>query len=106
MYRRRSTRRREPDLSYVVSTVQRIAERLRPGQLIALESTTYPSTTRDVVLPLLEESGLSVGEDFFLLTARSGKTQAMRSSRRSRSQKLSAVTTNPAGERRSLSMAG
>jgi len=57
---------REPDLSYVVSTVEKISRTLRRGQLVVLESTTYPSTTRDVVLPILEKSGLRVGEDFFL----------------------------------------
>ena len=57
---------RDPDLSYVVSTVEQIAKVLRPGQLIVLESTTYPGTTRDVMLPELAKSGLQVGEDFFL----------------------------------------
>jgi len=57
---------RDPDLSYVVSTVQAIASILRPGQLIVLESTTYPGTTRDVVLPELASSGLEVGKDYFL----------------------------------------
>jgi UDP-N-acetyl-D-glucosamine dehydrogenase len=57
---------REPDLSVVLSAVRKIAERLRPGHLIVLESTTYPGTTREEVLPILEQSGLKVGEDFFL----------------------------------------
>ena len=57
---------REPDLSYVVGTTQRIAEHLRVGQLISLESTTYPGTTRDVMRPILEASGLKSGSDFFL----------------------------------------
>jgi UDP-N-acetyl-D-glucosamine dehydrogenase len=57
---------RDPDLSYIESTARHIARVLRPGQLIVLESTTYPGTTRDVVLPILETSGLKVGEDFFL----------------------------------------
>jgi UDP-N-acetyl-D-glucosamine dehydrogenase len=57
---------REPDLSYVESTCKAIRDRLRPGQLIILESTTYPGTTRDVMLPILEESGRSAGTDFFL----------------------------------------
>ncbi len=57
---------RDPDLSYVESTTERIAETLRPGQLVVLESTTYPGTTRDVLLPLLEQSGLALGNDFFL----------------------------------------
>ncbi len=57
---------RDPDLSYVVSTVQQITKILRPGQLIVLESTTYPGTTKDVVLVELAKSGLQVGTDFFL----------------------------------------
>ena len=57
---------RDPDLSYVVSAARAVAAALRPGQLVILESTTYPGTTRDVVLPILQESGLVVGEDFFL----------------------------------------
>lgn len=57
---------RDPDLSYVTSTAEKIAAVLRPGQLVVLESTTYPGTTRDVVLPILEQSGLKVGRDFFL----------------------------------------
>ena len=60
------TESRDPDLSYVESTAQLIAERLRPGQLIVLESTTYPGTTRDVVLPILAKSGLKCGEDYHL----------------------------------------
>ncbi len=57
---------REPDLSIVSSAVREIAKRLRPGHLVVLESTTYPGTTREIVLPLLAESGLVVGEDFHL----------------------------------------
>jgi UDP-N-acetyl-D-glucosamine dehydrogenase len=57
---------RDPDLSFVVSTAEQIAAVLRPGQLIVLESTTYPGTTRDVVRPILERGGLVAGRDFFL----------------------------------------
>ena len=57
---------RDPDLSYVESSARAIAAALRPGQLVALESTTYPGTTRDVLLPILAEKGLKPGEDFFL----------------------------------------
>ncbi|MCF4167342.1 nucleotide sugar dehydrogenase [Zavarzinia compransoris] len=60
------TRQREPDLSYVARTVEDIAKTLRPGQLIVLESTTYPGTTEDVVKPILERGGLLSGRDFFL----------------------------------------
>ncbi len=57
---------RDPDLTYVESTARKIAAALRPGQLVVLESTTYPGTTRDVVVPILSESGLRPGEDFFV----------------------------------------
>ncbi|MPZ76282.1 MAG: nucleotide sugar dehydrogenase [Deltaproteobacteria bacterium] len=57
---------KDPDLSYVIAAVEAIRNHIRPGQLIILESTTYPGTTREVVLPILEESGLKVGRDFFL----------------------------------------
>ena len=57
---------RGPDLRYVETTTHAIADTLRPGQLIILESTTYPTTTRDVMLPVLRESGLTPGEDFFV----------------------------------------
>ena len=57
---------KSPDLSYIVSAVEAIRLRLRVGQLIVLESTTYPGTTWEVVLPALEPTGLVVGRDFFL----------------------------------------
>lgn len=57
---------RDPDLSYVIGTGESIARALRPGQLIVLESTTYPTTTRDVLLPVLESSGLKAGTEFHL----------------------------------------
>jgi UDP-N-acetyl-D-glucosamine dehydrogenase len=61
------SRQREPDLSIVESATREIAKRLRKGQVVVLESTTYPGTTRDLVQPLLEEgSGLKVGESFHL----------------------------------------
>jgi UDP-N-acetyl-D-glucosamine dehydrogenase len=60
------TETRDPDLSYVENSVRAVAQRLRPGQLIVLESTTYPGTTRQVVLPILEAGGLRAGQDFFL----------------------------------------
>jgi UDP-N-acetyl-D-glucosamine dehydrogenase len=60
------TEAREPDLQFVTSTAREIAKVLRPGQLIVLESTTYPGTTRDVVLPILAATGLVPGVDFFL----------------------------------------
>lgn len=58
---------REPDLSYVVSTTEMIVPHLRPGQVVSLESTTYPGTTEEELLPRLSSMGLTVGEDFFLV---------------------------------------
>jgi UDP-N-acetyl-D-glucosamine dehydrogenase len=60
------TRHLEPDLTYVVSTTEMIGQHLRLGQLIVLESTTYPGTTREVIAPILARSGLEAGKDFFL----------------------------------------
>ncbi len=61
------SRQREPDLTILVSATGEIAKRLRPGHLVVLESTTYPGTTREKLLPVLEEgSGLEVGKDFHL----------------------------------------
>ena len=57
---------REPDLSAVIATGRAIGQHLRPGQLVVLESTTYPGTTRDVLRPELEVGGLAAGRDFFL----------------------------------------
>ncbi len=56
----------EPDLSYVEQTTEAIAKTLRPGQLVVLESTTYPGTTREIMLPVLEKTGLKCGKDFYL----------------------------------------
>ena len=61
------SRQREPDLRILVSAVEQIATRLQPGHLVVLESTTYPGTTREQVLPILERvSGLKAGQDFHL----------------------------------------
>ncbi|MGX5666835.1 nucleotide sugar dehydrogenase [Rhizobium daejeonense] len=60
------TRHRDPDLSFIENTCRQIAATLRPGQLISLESTTYPGTTEEVVKPILAATGLKAGTDFFL----------------------------------------
>lgn len=60
------SRHREPDLRFVIATAETIARNLRPGQLVVLESTTYPGTTEDIVRPILEKAGLRSGSDFFL----------------------------------------
>jgi len=57
---------RDPDISYIKASAGEIAKYLHSGQLVTLESTTYPGTTEEVILPLLEKSGLKVGKDFFL----------------------------------------
>jgi UDP-N-acetyl-D-glucosamine dehydrogenase len=57
---------RTPDLSYIVSAAESVAAHLRQGQLVVLQSTTYPGTTEEIVLPILERAGGKVGEDFFL----------------------------------------
>jgi len=57
---------KDPDISYIVSAVREIKKYLHRGQLIILESTTYPGTTEEVILPILESEGLRVGEDFYL----------------------------------------
>ena len=60
------TKHREPDMSFVLATTETIAAHLRPGQLVVLESTTYPGTTTDLMQPLLEKTGLKAGVDFFI----------------------------------------
>lgn len=57
---------KDPDVSYIVSALEKIKANLKKGQLIVLESTTYPGTTRELLLPDLEKTGLKVGKDFFL----------------------------------------
>lgn len=57
---------REPDVSFIVDAVRKVAKHLKPRQLIVLESTTYPGTTEECVLPMLEERGMKVGQDFYL----------------------------------------
>jgi UDP-N-acetyl-D-glucosamine dehydrogenase len=57
---------KDPDISYIVSAATEIVRYLHPGMLIILESTTYPGTTEEVILPMLEETGLKVGQDFYL----------------------------------------
>lgn len=61
------TDKREPDMQYVENTAKEIAKNLRKGQLVSLESTTYPGTTEELLLPLFSEKGLKAGKDFFLV---------------------------------------
>ncbi len=57
---------KEPDLSFLADTAETLSARLRPGQLVVVESTVYPGATRELVLPILEKSGLATGRDFWL----------------------------------------
>jgi UDP-N-acetyl-D-glucosamine dehydrogenase len=57
---------KEPDLSYLIATAETLSARLRPGQLVVVESTVYPGATRELILPVLEKSGLAAGRDFWL----------------------------------------
>jgi len=61
------TDKREPDMQYVEKTAKTVAKYLRPSQLISLESTSYPGTTEELILPILEKKNLKVGKDFFLI---------------------------------------
>lgn len=60
------SKQRDPDVSYIVAASKQVAKFLHPGMLVILESTTYPGTTDELILPLLEETGMKVGKDFFL----------------------------------------
>jgi len=60
------SKQRDPDVSYIVSAFEQVARYLHPGQLVVLESTTYPGTTDELILPMLSKTGLEVGKDFFL----------------------------------------
>jgi UDP-N-acetyl-D-glucosamine dehydrogenase len=57
---------RDPDVSYISAATESVAKTIRPGQVVVLQSTTYPGTTREMLLPALERGGLKVGKDFFL----------------------------------------
>jgi len=89
------SKQREPDLSIVRAATEQIATRLRAGHLVVLESTTYPGTTRDEVLPILERgSGLTAGVDFWR-SRPSASIRATRRIRRKTSRRSSAVSTQP-----------
>ena len=60
-------KKHKPDISYILSVSRTLKKHMRPGQLVILESTTYPGTTREVMLPVMEKSGLVLGKDFYLV---------------------------------------
>ena len=90
------TKQREPDISYITNTGKAIVPHMRKGQLIILESTTYPGTTREDLLPILERRGLRVGEDFYLAFARTRGPGQPQLYHAGKSPRLSAATTPPA----------
>ena len=59
------TKNKEPDLSFIKNTLSSILKYLRPGQILSLESTTYPGTTEEVLMPLIVSKGFEIGKDFF-----------------------------------------
>ena len=94
----------EPDLSFIVATGAAIAKRLRRGQLVVLESTTYPGTTDEVLRPILEQSGLVCGRDFLSRFRPSARTPATPISRPRASPRSSAPTMRSHARRRWHSM--
>ena len=90
------SRQREPDLSIVKSAVAQIAPRLRKGHLVVLESTTYPGTTREEVLPLLESTGLVAARTSSSRSRRSASIRAAPTSPRRTSRRSSAGSRRPA----------
>ena len=56
---------KDPDVSFILNSLGQVKRYLHPGQLVVLESTTYPGTTDELILPILEDTGLKVGKDFF-----------------------------------------
>jgi UDP-N-acetyl-D-glucosamine dehydrogenase len=81
------TRQREPDLRFIETTARDIAKYLRQGQLIVLESTTWPGTTEEIVKPILESTGLRCGTEFFLAFSPEREDPETRALQRSRSQR-------------------
>ena len=90
------TKQREPDISYITNTGKAIVPHMRKGQLIILESTTYPGTTREDLLPILESRGLRVGKDFSLAFSPNARTRGTPTLPRGKSRRSSAATTPPA----------
>ena len=87
---------KDPDMSFIVSACQEIARHLHSGMLIILESTTYPGTTVELVLPMLEKQGLKVGRDFFLCFSPERVDRAIQNIRPPTFQKWSADARQPA----------
>ncbi len=87
---------KDPDMSFVVAATDAIAQHMHPGLLVMLESTTYPGTTDELVLPKLQASGLEVGKDFFLCFSLSALIPATRSTRRQTFLRSLAASRPPA----------
>jgi UDP-N-acetyl-D-glucosamine dehydrogenase len=97
------TNSREPDLSYMVDAATSLAAVLKKGQLIVLESTTYPGTTRERLRPILEESGLAAGSDFHLAFSPERIDRGTRRTRSGRPRRWSAASTRSRRSARSSS---
>ena len=87
---------KDPDLSYILAAVEQIQKYLHRGMLVILESTTYPGTTEEFILPRLSETGLEAGRDFFLCFSRSEWTQAIANTIPATSPRWSAERPRPA----------
>jgi UDP-N-acetyl-D-glucosamine dehydrogenase len=94
---------KDPDMTYVVQAVEAVAAVLRKGQLIILESTTYPGTTVEVVQPTLAAKGFKPGVDFYLAFLPSASTRAIRNIRPRTFRRWSAASTKTAPGPRSRS---
>ena len=92
---------KDPDVSYVLAATDAVKQALRRGQLVVLESTTYPGTTRELMLPALEATGLKVGEDFFLAFSPERSIPAMRSGTRTTRRRWSGASRPRASRWRS-----
>ena len=96
---------KDPDVSYIVAATDAVKRTLRRGQAIILESTTYPGTTREILQPALESTGLKIGSDFFLAFSPERVDPAIRSGRRTTRPRSSAAlpSTAPGWRSRSTS---
>lgn len=90
---------REPDLSFVIDTVEQIAPYLREGQVVALESTTYPGTTKEEIVPRLERGGLTVGKNVFAVYSPSARIRLTPNSQPAPFPRWSAATRPPVSRR-------
>jgi UDP-N-acetyl-D-glucosamine dehydrogenase len=99
------SRHREPDLSYIVETMKAVTPHMRAGQMLSLESTTWPGTTEEVLRPFIDSRGFTIGEDFFSSTLRNAKIPATPTSAPTPFPRLSAARRPPAARSANASTA-